>query len=148
MPNFKIDLQIAVKDKFIPDKKKFIAWLNAAKKIAPPSNNKHEICIRIIDEKESAALNKTYRQKDNATNILSFAYQDDELLGDIAICASIVAREAKQQNKELLSHWAHIVIHGYLHLLGFSHQTSQKAAKMEQLEVEILQKLGYSDPYL
>jgi probable rRNA maturation factor len=148
MQNIKIDLQIAVKDKSIPNKKDFTKWLNCATKIIPPPKHKNEICIRIIDEQESAALNKTYRHKSGATNILSFAYQDDELLGDLAICAPLIIEQAQQQNKELIAHWAHIVIHGYLHLLGFEHQNNQEAAKMEQLEVEILQKLGYPDPYL
>jgi len=153
MQSIKIDLQITVKDKSIPDKKDFIKWLNCAAKIIPPPKHKNEICIRIIDEKESANLNKTYRHKPSATNILSFVYQaepaekDDELLGDLAICAPIIAREAQQQNKELLTHWAHIVIHGYLHLLSYEHQNDQEATKMEQLEVEILQKLGYPNPY-
>jgi len=149
MQNITLDLQIAVQDKSIPNKKDFIKWLNAAAKITPPPKNKHEICIRIIDEKESAALNQTYRHKKGSTNILSFAYQEnDELLGDMAICAPLIFKQAQQQHKELLAHWAHIVIHGYLHLIGFEHQTNQEATKMEQLEVEILQFLGYPDPYL
>jgi probable rRNA maturation factor len=148
MQNIKIDLQIAVKDKSIPSKQDFTKWLNLVAKIIPPPKDQHEICIRIIDEQESAALNKTYRHKEGATNILSFAYQNDELLGDLAICAPLIVKQAQQQNKELLAHWAHIVIHGYLHLVGFKHQNNQETAKMEQLEVEILQKLGYPNPYL
>ena len=153
MKNIKLDLQITIKDKSIPTKKDFTKWLTLAAQIAPPPKHKNEICIRIIDEKESAHLNKTYRHKQGATNILSFAYQqdidenNDNLLGDLAICAPIITRQAQQQSKLLLAHWAHIVIHGYLHLLGYEHQTQQETTKMEQLEIEILDKLGYPDPY-
>lgn len=151
MKNIKINLQIATKNKSIPQKKDFTNWLAAATKIAPPPKNKNEINIRLIDEKESAMLNKNYRNIDKPTNILSFTYQpdinDDDLLGDLAICTPIVEQEAKQQQKSPSAHWAHIVIHGYLHLLGFEHQNAEEAKKMEQLEIEILCKLGYPNPY-
>lgn len=151
MKNIKINLQIVTKNKYIPNKKNFINWLAVASKIIPPPENKNEINIRLIDEPESAALNKNYRNINKPTNILSFAYQpdvnDDNLLGDLAICAPIVIQQA-QQHKLPLAHWAHIVIHGYLHLLGLEHQNTEETKKMEQLEIEILCKLGYPNPYV
>ena len=151
MKNIKINLQIATENKHIPHKKDFITWLTIATKIMPPPENKNEINIRLIDETESAALNKTYRNINKSTNILSFAYQsdinDDDLLGDLAICSPIITKQANQQHKSPSAHWAHIVIHGYLHLLGFEHQNAEEAKKMEQIEIEILDKLGYPNPY-
>jgi probable rRNA maturation factor len=151
MKSIKINLQIATKNKSIPHKKDFINWLAVATNTVQLPKNKNEINIRLIDELESATLNKNYRNIDKPTNILSFAYQpdinDDNLLGDLAICAPIVEQEAQQQQKSSLAHWAHIVIHGYLHLLGFEHQNAEEAKKMEQLEIEILRKLRYPSPY-
>ena len=111
-----------------------------------------ELTIRFVDEKESAELNKQYRHKDGATNILSFPFEmPDEvelnLLGDLVICANVVKKEAAQQKKEELAHWAHMVIHGTLHLLGYDHLTDEQAVVMETKEIKILSKLGYTDPY-
>ncbi len=111
-----------------------------------------EIAIRIVDETESAALNRDYRQKHYATNVLSFPSELPEsceppILGDLAICAAVVAREAQEQHKSLAAHWAHMVIHGCLHLLGFDHIEDDDAEDMEAREIAILHTLGFANPY-
>ena len=112
-----------------------------------------ELTVRIVDVAEITELNATYRHKDKPTNVLSFPFDDSQglslpLLGDVVICAAVVADEAKQQGKALLDHWAHMVVHGVLHLLGYDHIDEAEAAEMEALEVEILAGLGIADPYL
>ncbi len=136
----KVDLQIATESKHIPSKEKFGTWINAALNDYP---KEAEICIRIVDEAEIQQLNTTYRHKDYPTNVLSFPYEDSDLLGDIAICASIIEKEAKEQHISLESHWAHIVIHGCLHLIGYTHDADDDAKKMESLEFRILAELGF-----
>lgn len=110
-----------------------------------------EVCIRIVSEKESAQLNKQYRHKSGPTNVLSFPLQgmpgEGPLLGDIVICAALVNREAREQGKTRAAHWAHLVVHGSLHLLGFDHIKSQEARQMEALEVRLLAGLGVANPY-
>ena len=110
------------------------------------------LTIRIVDEEESADLNRRFRFKEGATNVLSFEAEvppqvDLPLLGDIVICAPLVATEAIKQKKELQAHWAHMVIHGVLHLIGFDHQSGADAAAMEAREIALLAKLGFPDPY-
>ena len=116
-----------------------------------------DLAIRIVDEKEGRALNHHYRGKDYATNVLSFPAELPEglpkgvklpLLGDLVLCAPVVAREAREQGKPLNAHYAHLTVHGYLHLLGWDHEDAQEAEAMEQLEREILAGLGLPDPYL
>ena len=133
-----VDLQIATEAKNIPTQKQFETWANAALKDYPKNV---EICIRIVDEKEIQQLNSTYRQKNYPTNILSFPYEDSELLGDIAICAFVIQKEAKEQHISLESHWAHIVIHGCLHLIDYTHDANEDAEEMEALEIRILAEL-------
>ena len=111
-----------------------------------------ELTVRIVDEDEIAALNNEYRNQEGSTNVLSFPVDEDlplpvPLLGDLVISAAVVEREAKQQNKDIMSHWAHMVIHGTLHLLGFDHIDEADAIKMEQTEIILLDKLGISNPY-
>ena len=111
-----------------------------------------EQTIRIVDEAESQQLNSQYRAKDNPTNVLSFPAEDSEYLdydnlGDLVICAPVVQREAGEQGKPVLAHWAHMVVHGMLHLQGYDHETAAEAEEMERLEVEILGELGFGDPY-
>lgn len=113
-----------------------------------------EITIRIVDEKEMTKLNETFRYKKGPTNVLSFPFDmpdgvelDIPMLGDIVICADVVNREAMEQHKTPESHWAHMIIHGVFHLLGYDHQTDAEATVMETLEIQTMQSLGFSDPY-
>jgi len=111
-----------------------------------------ELTIRFVSEKESASLNEQYRRKTGATNVLSFPFDapaevNINLLGDLIICTAVVKREAKEQKKQELAHWSHMVIHGTLHLLGYDHLTEAEANIMENKEITILSQLGYADPY-
>ena len=108
-----------------------------------------QVALRVVDEEEGRELNRSYRGKDYATNVLTFTYDETSrpLYGDIVICAPVVAREAREQHKELHAHYAHLVIHAMLHLQGYEHDDEQEAAEMEKLETAFLAKLGYPDPY-
>ncbi len=108
-----------------------------------------EIALRVVDDDEGRMLNREYRGKDYATNVLTFPLADEPLLmGDIVLCAPVVAREAEAQQKPLLAHYAHLTVHGVLHLQGYDHETDAEAAQMENLETEIITQMGYADPYL
>lgn len=112
----------------------------------------HALTLRLVDAEESAALNETYRRKSGPTNVLSFPFESPpgvrtRLLGDLVICAPVVEREAREQGKMPHAHWAHMVVHGVLHLRGYDHLTDVDAGAMEALETEILARLGYPDPY-
>ncbi|EEQ12819.1 metalloprotease [Yersinia frederiksenii ATCC 33641] len=112
-----------------------------------------EVTIRLVDEAESHELNLTYRGKDKSTNVLSFPFEappeiELPLLGDLIICRQVVEQEAVEQDKALLAHWAHMVVHGSLHLLGYDHIVDDEAEEMESIETEIMQNLGYPDPYI
>ncbi|MGL5991954.1 MAG: rRNA maturation RNase YbeY [Aeromonas sobria] len=112
-----------------------------------------EVTVRIVDEAESNELNLTYRGKDKPTNVLSFPFEappglELPLLGDLVICRQVVEQEANEQNKPLMAHWAHMVVHGSLHLLGYDHIEDEEAEEMEALERDIMQELGFADPYL
>lgn len=140
--------------KNIPKQAQFESWiLTALQNISADIPDQFtEICISIIDKETSAELNASYRKKSGPTNVLSFTYDsmpgiDETSLGDLAICAEIVETEAKMQNKKLESHWAHLTVHGFLHLLGYDHIIDNDAALMESLEIEILKKLGIENPY-
>ena len=111
-----------------------------------------ELSIRLVDEAESRELNRHYRGKDRPTNVLSFPAElppvvQSPLLGDLVICAPLVVQEAQDQDKETLHHWAHLVVHGVLHLVGYDHQNETEAATMEAAEREILAGMGLPDPY-
>ena len=144
-----LDIQRAQsKGIFVPTNKQFKAWVNACL----DTNDNSELSIRIIDNEEMIALNTQYRQKNSTTNVLSFPTDFPEelnipLLGDIVICASVVAEEATAQNKSIEAHWAHMTIHGILHLLGYDHINNEDAAEMETLETNIMLALHYSSPY-
>ena len=108
-----------------------------------------EITVRIVDAEEGQALNREYRQKDYATNVLTFDYQQEPtVMADLVLCAPVVAREAQEQNKSLQEHYAHLLVHGTLHAQGWDHETSeQDAEEMEAYETAIMQELGFEDPY-
>lgn len=151
MKNIILDIQIACSNKtYRPKKEDFEIWL---KKILKNKKKIYEITIRIVDKTEIQAINLKYRGKKKPTNILSFAYSENEknnviFLGDLIICNTILQEEAKIQKKILKSHWAHIIIHGTLHLLGYSHENHIQQKKMELLETDIMLALGYQNPYL
>ena len=131
-----------------PSKSKFERWVGAAL----PEDGCYALVIRVVDNEESRALNYEYRKRDKPTNVLSFpmgVYDETEayVLGDIVVCADLVAEEAAQQDKVAEAHWAHLTVHGVLHLLGFDHESAHQALEMETREVEILAGLGYQDPY-
>ena|SRR3990167_10185546 len=143
-----------VQDENTPTLKQFQHWIDDT--LAATSEKIHsscsEVCITIVDPKTSAELNQTYRQKSSPTNVLSFTYDPipgitQESLGDLAICAALVESEALAQHKKSSAHWAHLTIHGVLHLLGYDHIAEHEAIEMEALEIQILQKLGFENPY-
>tara|TARA_B100000780_G_scaffold276285_1_gene244572 strand:- start:835 stop:1284 length:450 start_codon:yes stop_codon:yes gene_type:complete len=105
------------------------------------------ITIRLVSKNESATLNKKYRKIDRPTNVLSFLINDKPLIGDLILCHPIIKDEAKEQNKKIISHYAHLVIHGYLHLLGYDHEDDKEAKKMEAKEIRVLNRLGFPNPY-
>ncbi len=148
--NIILDLQLASTASNLPTEAQIQQWLNAA---VSPFQAEAEVTVRIVDETESQQLNFDYREKDQPTNVLSFPFQcppgiELPLLGDLVICAGVVAQEATEQNKSLDAHWAHMVVHGSLHLLGFDHINDDDATEMEAEEVQILAELGFADPYL
>ncbi|HSG60951.1 MAG TPA: rRNA maturation RNase YbeY [Pseudomonadales bacterium] len=143
-----IDIQFACDDD-TPDEESFRRWATAA--LAEQSHPR-EMTIRLVNEEEIRQLNRDYRGKDYATNVLSFEVDlppelDLPLLGDIIICPGVVRREAIEQHKPLDAHWAHMVIHGTLHLQGYDHINDSDAEVMESLEIAIMKQLGYADPY-
>jgi len=146
-----VDLQIATENiDGLPTEEQIVQWATAA---VQPEGDEVEMTVRIVDEAESHELNLTYRGKDRPTNVLSFPFEcPDEvelpLLGDLVICRQVVEREAAEQEKPLMSHWAHMVVHGSLHLLGYDHIEDNEAEEMESLETQIMQGLGFDDPYL
>ena len=132
-----------------PKAAQFQQW---AKQVATQLNSSGEVCIKVVDATESQTLNSLYRGKDYPTNVLSFPaeipdFVDSEQLGDLAICAEVVMQEATEQNKVVEHHWAHMTIHGLLHLLGYDHIEDNEAEAMEALEVQLLSALDIPDPY-
>ena len=148
-----VSVTYATARKGVPSSASFRKWVTAAlaDRDAPA-----EMAIRIVGADEGRELNRTYRGKDYATNVLSFPAESPEglpedvelpLLGDLVICADVVAREAAEQGKRPADHWAHLVVHGTLHLLGWDHEADDEAEAMEAREREILARLGIADPY-
>jgi probable rRNA maturation factor len=134
----------------VPDARSLKDWVT--KSLDAAGRNDGEVTIRVVDEAEITALNETYRGKSQATNVLSFTAEmpvatHPRYLGDVVISAPVVRREARQQGKTVQAHWAHLVVHGVLHLLGYDHVAGDDAAGMEDLEREILAEFGYADPY-
>lgn len=145
-----LDIQIASKGNELPSTAQLQQWVDSA--LINNAQNV-ELTIRIVEQAESQQLNYQYRNKDKPTNVLSFPFEVPEsielnLLGDLVICSDIVEQEAKAQSKPLNAHWAHMVIHGCLHLLGYDHIKEDEAQEMEAREIDILSKLGFNNPYL
>lgn len=147
-----LDLQLALEDgdTRLPDEQAFHQWVQQA---LSGVRDEAELTIRIVGLDESAELNQTYRQKSGPTNVLSFPFECPPgvalpLLGDLVICAPVVEREAAEQGKPVQAHWAHMVIHGVLHLLGHDHMDEIEAEQMEGLEIDLLASLGYANPYI
>jgi probable rRNA maturation factor len=149
-----IELQVASAEPGLPGARALASWAGSA--LDGCGLERAELVVRIVDEAESRDLNQRYRGKDRPTNVLSFPFEAPPglpaeiaapCLGDLVICAPVVRQEAAQQHKALDAHWAHMVVHGVLHLLGHDHQNDAEAAEMEAREREILKRLGYPDPY-
>ena len=149
MISLDLDLQIAVNNLNLPTQAEFETWVRTAVGQTMPEV---ELTIRIVEVAESQLLNLTYRGKDKPTNVLSFPFEappevELPLLGDLVICAHVVEQEAIEQNKPLNAHWAHMVIHGCLHLLGYDHIDDDEAEVMQQLENKVMLQLGLHQPY-
>ncbi|TMM46896.1 rRNA maturation RNase YbeY [Colwellia ponticola] len=149
-----VDIQIACKPTELPSEAQFQRWIDTTlAEVSSNSGQFFELTIRLVNKEESQQLNKQYRGKDKPTNVLSFPFEVPDgvelnLLGDLIICIDVMQQEAQEQNKALFDHWAHLVIHGCLHLLGFDHINDSEALEMESLEIAILHKLGIDDPYI
>ncbi|MCZ4311340.1 MULTISPECIES: rRNA maturation RNase YbeY [Vibrio] len=149
--SIELDLQIAVEnEQGLPTEQDIQLWLD---KTIPQFQESAELTVRIVDTQESHQLNHDYRGKDKPTNVLSFPFEappgvELDLLGDLIICRQVVEKEAEEQSKPLLAHWAHMVVHGSLHLLGYDHIEDDEAEEMESLETEIMQTMGFEDPYI
>ena len=144
-----VDVQIVSDEDDLPDPESIRVWVDAA---IGDRMQDAELTIRIVDEAESADLNSRFRSKSGATNVLSFPFDsppgtDLSILGDVIVCAPVVRREADEQAKSLDAHWAHMVVHGTLHLLGYDHERDADAEEMEAMETRILGRLGFDNPY-
>ncbi len=143
MPQLSLSIQFASKADGLPSRAQLRRWVNATLRVDT------EATIRVVDEAEGRMLNNTYRGKDYATNVLTFPLTEEpHLMGDIVICAPVVIKEAADQKKAVEAHFAHLTIHGTLHLHGYDHLNDEQAGLMESIEVTTLQKLGYPNPYL
>ena len=158
-----VTVQFAGSRRGIPHSLSLAQWAQAAFAVAKAPraarSSTTNLTIRVVGAAESRVLNRTWRGKDKPTNVLSFPSGDfiadklvapvsgEALLGDLAICAPVVAREAREQDKPAKAHWAHMVVHGVLHLLGYDHENDRDAEAMEAREVAILRRFGYADPY-
>ena len=147
---YRIDIQKITKQQ-IPKLSLLRMW---AKMALEKQTSACELTIRIVDVAEMTELNRKYRQKKGPTNVLSFPFDMPHgvqskmrLLGDIVVCAAVVDREAREQHKTREAHWAHMIIHGIFHLLGFNHEQEDEAQQMESLETQLMQQLGFTDPY-
>ncbi len=146
----KLGTQYATRAEGVPARPMFRKWIRAA------LMHDAEIGLRVVDEAEGRGLNRDFRGKDYATNVLTFVYNDEPapgihpaatLKGDIVLCAPIIENEANGQSKSLAAHYAHLTVHSVLHLQGYDHESAIEASTMEQLEIGILGKLGYRNPY-
>jgi probable rRNA maturation factor len=153
-----LDLQPVIKSVTIPQPSLIELWVKTTLEVEAEQSvhtlkDEYELTIRIVDKPECQQLNQIYRFKNQPTNVLSFPFEAPPqvvlpLLGDLVICHPVVLEQAAQQQKSLEAHWAHMVVHGSLHLLGYDHLDDEQAEKMESLEVSVLQQLGFSNPYI
>ncbi len=148
-----LDLQVKSRAAHVPSRRQFLAWIDKA--LAGRTDGPVELTLRVVGPTEMQSLNREYRGKDYATNVLSFPFEQPKgidlpvrVLGDIVLCAQTVQREAKEQGKATEAHWAHLTVHGVLHLLGLDHHTTRQATVMEGAEIAVLAMLGYANPYL
>ncbi|MDR5731103.1 rRNA maturation RNase YbeY [Caballeronia sp. LZ025] len=150
MPRLTLTLQFPAA-KTYPSHKAMLPRATVARWIKASLFADAELTVRFVDEEEGRMLNRTYRQKDYATNVLTFAYaesEDDPVAGDLILCCPVVEREAAEQGKPLAAHYAHLVVHGTLHAQGYDHEVESEAQEMESIETDIMQSLGFSDPYV
>ena len=141
-PVLMLSVQYGVANDRLPSRQRVRRWAKAA------LLTDAEVTLRLVGSREGRTLNRNFRGKDYATNVLTFAYPDIEpLSGDIVLCAPVIAKEAREQRKPIEAHYAHLVVHGMLHLQGYDHENNNDARAMETLEAEIVVKLGYADPY-
>ncbi len=136
----RVHVQVASRSRRLPTAARIRAWVRAA------AVGRTEVTIRLVGTAEARRLNLAYRGRDYATNVLTFAYEPSR--GDIVLCTQVVAREAREQSKTLLAHYAHLTVHAILHLRGFDHQAREDAARMERAEIRILRRLGVPNPYV
>ena len=142
MPKLAMAVQYASELSDVPTEASFRKWARNTLRVDT------EVTIRIVDEEEGRTLNRDYRGKDYATNVLTFPLAEDpHLIGDIILCAPVVTREATEQGKTLEAHYAHLTVHGILHLHGYDHETEPEAELMESIETQVVTKLGYAAPY-
>jgi probable rRNA maturation factor len=143
LPELRLAVQFAVRDPALPTRPQVRRWVRAA------CGRPAELTVRFVDAEEGRALNRDYRGKDYATNVLSFPYSAEPVVaGDLVLCVPVVLAEAAAQGKDAAAHLAHLVVHGMLHLLGYDHEAgAREARRMEDREREILAGLGYPDPY-
>lgn len=147
---FKVVVANASSEPMVPKEAAIAKWAQAA--MEGCEQEAAEVDVRIVDEREIAELNRRFRDKDGATNVLSFPFEDPPgvhtgLLGDVVICAPVVCREARRQGRQVMAHWAHMLVHGIMHLRGYDHETPQQAQAMEGMETRILTRLGFPNPY-
>jgi probable rRNA maturation factor len=137
-----LTVQYATRSSRVPARAQLRRWARAA------TERDAQVTLRLVGKAEGRRLNRDFRGRDYATNVLTFAYADtDPLSGDIVLCAPVVAEEARAQGKTAQAHFAHLVVHGLLHLQGYDHQSARQARIMEARETEIVVRLGYPDPY-
>ncbi len=142
-PALSLAVQYVSESANLPTRPQWRRWIKAA------LQRDVSLALRIVDEAEGRELNKAYRGRDYATNVLTFVYdEDDHLSGDVVICAPVVEHEAAEQGKDLLTHYAHLAIHAALHMQGYDHEVDDEAEEMEALETTLMLKLGYPDPYI
>ena len=136
-----LTVQFAAEGIFLPSRQKIKSWVAAA------MQEDMTVTVRVVDEDEARILNRQYRDRDYATNVLSFGYQTVPCSGDLILCAPVIERESRVQGKDLEAHYAHLIVHGILHLQGFDHEQDASAKAMETLETAVMRALGFDDPY-